>query len=223
VSVPLAVLRPEPGNAATAEAIVALGRVALCLPLFRVRPLPWMPPSSADHDALILTSANAVRHAGPALAQYADLPVHAVGAATAAAARDAGLRIVATGTGDGRALLDAAAAMGVGRALLLTARDRAVTVHPAVAAIRVVYASDAIDPVDAASLTGSVALVHSARAALRLGEVVLYRDRVAVAAISPAAAAALGTGWRAVAVADRPTDAAVIAAACALADRLGPD
>lgn len=218
MSRPLAVLRPEPGNAATAQAIEALGRRAIRLPLFRIVPLAWDGPGAEAHDALILTSANAVRQAGAALRAYATLPVHAVGAATAAAARAAGLRVVATGDSDGRALLDAAGAAGVRRALLLTGRDRAVAGHPVLHAIRAVYASEAIAGVDAALLDGTVALVHSQRAARRLAMLAEARETIAVAAIAPAVADALGAGWRAVAVAARPDDPAVIAAAIALAD-----
>ncbi len=220
---PLAVLRPEPGNGATADAIEALGRRAIRLPLFHVVPLDWQTPDAAGHDALVLTSANALRHAGPALAGYRDLPVHAVGAATAAAARAAGLHVVATGTTDGQALLDAAWAAGVRRGLLLTARDRAVATHPALSAIRAIYASDAVAAADPGLLGGTVALVHSRRSADRLAAIVPERGAIAIAAISAAAAEALGEGWRAVAVAGRPDDAAVIAAACTLADRFGRD
>ena len=218
MSRPLAVLRPEPGNAATAQAIEALGRRAIRLPLFRIVPLAWDAPSATEHDALILTSANAVRQAGAALQAYATLPAHAVGTATAAAARAAGLHVVATGDTDGRALLDAAGRAGVRRALLLTARERAVAGHPVLGAIRAVYASEAVEGIDADGLRGSVALVHSQRAAQRLAMLVSDRSDIAVAAIAPGVADALGTGWHAVAVAARPDDAATIAAALPLAD-----
>lgn len=218
MSRPLAVLRPEPGNAATARAIEALGRTAIRLPLFRIVPLAWDGPPADAHDALILTSANAVRQAGATLRAYAALPVHAVGAATAAAARAAGLQVVTTGDADGQTLLDAAERAGVRRALLLTARERAVADHRVLAAIRAVYASEAIEGVDPAPLYGSVALVHSQRAARRLAALAADRGAIAVTAIAPAVADALGHGWRAFAVADRPGDAATIAAAIALAD-----
>lgn len=218
MSRPLAVLRPEPGNAATARAIEALGLTAIRVPLFRIVPLAWAGPPAGDHDALILTSANAVRQAGAALQAYATLPAHAVGAATAAAARAAGLRVVATGDADGRTLLDRAGQAGVRRALLLTGRDRAVATHPVLTAIRAVYVSEAVEGVDPALLRGAVALVHSQRAARRLATLVADRGAIAIAAIAPAVADALGDGWRAVAIAGRPDDAATIAAAAALAD-----
>lgn len=220
---PIAVLRPEPGNAATVAAVRAAGRHAIALPLFKVVPLDWHGPDPGDHDALVLTSANAVRQAAGDLARYAALPVHAVGTATAAVARAAGLRVVAIGDSDGRALLDAAQAAGVRAALLLTTHDRAVAAHPAVTAIRAVYASVTIDPVDAGRLAGAVALVHSRRAAERLAQIADDRGSIAVAAISAAVAAALGSGWRAVSVAARPNDAAVCAAGIALADALARD
>ena len=65
MSRPLAVLRPEPGNGATAARIEELGFRAIRLPLFAVRALAWTMPDAADHDALLLTSANAVRFGGP--------------------------------------------------------------------------------------------------------------------------------------------------------------
>ena len=57
------------------------------MPLFSVESLAWKVPDAASFDALLLTSANAVRQAGAGLTQLRGLPVHAVGAATATAAR----------------------------------------------------------------------------------------------------------------------------------------
>lgn len=218
----LIVLRPEPGNSATRARIVAAGAEAIALPLFAVVPLAWTPPNPADFDALVLTSANAARHAGPALAAFAHLPAVAVGATTARAATAAGLSVAATGTrdaGEMPALLDA---IGATRALHLTGREyRAVPgVHASVA----VYASDATEGVDLAALTDATALIHSARAGARLAELVdaasLDRARVAVAAISPAALAAAGDGWHTAVAAAAPDDDALISAALSI-DRPG--
>ena len=74
---PIVVLRPEPGARATVARIEALGGHALAAPLFAIRPLPWTPPDPADHDALVLTSANAARMAGAGLARVAALPAFA--------------------------------------------------------------------------------------------------------------------------------------------------
>ena len=68
------VLRPEPGAAATLERLAAAGVVGEAMPLFRVLPRAWSPPAGA-FDALLLTSANAVRHGGEGLARVRHLPV----------------------------------------------------------------------------------------------------------------------------------------------------
>lgn len=220
MSRPLAVLRPEPGNAATAARIEGLGHAAIRLPLFVVRPLAWEAPPASGFDALILTSANTLRHAGPQLACYAHLPVHAVGEATAMAARAAGLRVESTGRSDAKALLAQVRDSGVRQALLLGGRDMASGGGLGVAAIRSVYASELVADVEAARLYDVVALVHSPRAAARLHDLIPLRDRarVAVASISRAAADRLGPGWHATAIAPHPTDQAVIVTAIGLAD-----
>lgn len=213
MSLALAVLRPEPGAAATVARIEAEGRRAVRLPLFAVRAVPWGTPKSADYDALLATSANAFRHGGPDLAQLRALPVHAVGAATAAAARAAGFTVARTGERDMAALLPALAGM---RVLRLAGREH----RPAPDLdTRIVYAADALSP-DLSPLADAVALLHSPRAAARLATLARDRARIAIAAISPAARAAAGSGWRAAAIAPAPTDDALVSAAIALADEL---
>lgn len=220
----IVVLRPEPGNAATAAAIEALGLTAIRLPVFEVHAIEWTVPDLTRFDALLLTSANAPRHAGPGLAALRALPVHAVGDATAAAARDAGLEVVAVGDRDGAALIAAAAANGVRRGLLLGGRDRAVTSHPIIAETIAVYASEPIAvPVEALDqLAGSVVLVHSPRAARRVADLIdragVDRRTVRLAAISATAADAAGGDWERIAAAATPDAAALIALARALAD-----
>jgi uroporphyrinogen-III synthase len=216
---PIAVLRPEPGNAATCARIVDAGETPLAMPLFAVRAIQWDAPPPDRFDALLLTSANAARMGGDALAPYRDLPTIAVGRATAGAARAAGLSVVATGASDARGALALLAAEGRSRALHLTGRDHLLQTGGAIAHVAVVYASDAL-PVDAAGLQrrlqGCVALLHSPRAAARLAELAGDRTTVALAAISANALAAAGAGWAATGVAATPDDAALIAAARAL-------
>lgn len=224
MSRPIAVLRPEPGNRVTASAIEGGGRIAIRLPLFVTRPIAWPIPDPAAHDALILTSANALRHGGPGLANLLDLPVHAVGRATAAAARRAGFDVVAIGEAGSDALLALSETMGVRRALHLGGRERRVEAGGPVARAIAVYASEPLDIPDPAlaSLRGSVALVHSPRAGARLGELVDKtgpgRPTIRIAAISARAAEAAGPGWDAVAVARSPDDEALLDAANRLAD-----
>lgn len=216
---PIAVLRPEPGNAATAGRIAAAGGTAIRLPLFEVRPLAWAAPDPADHDALFLTSANAVRQAGPELARLAVLPVHAVGRATAAAATAAGLHVVAVGHADGTALAAAAAAAGVSRALHLAGVDRAVATLPGVSRVVATYASApvSVDPAQLEALNGAVALIHSRRAAARLAELFADKATTTLVTISRAAGEAAGGGWAGIVVAPAPDDAALVRTALALA------
>lgn len=208
---PALVLRPAPGNAATCALLAACGVRAIALPLFAVVPVAWRAPDPAGYDALLLTSANAVRHAGAELARLAALPVVAVGPATAAAASAAGLRVIAEGAG------------GVGdvprveRLLHLAGRDRVDA--PGVDAIAV-YASEALPlgPDALAVADGAVALLHSARAARAFAAALpVPRGRVRVAALSEAVCDAAGAGWAAARVAGARTDTALADAAAALA------
>ncbi|MCW3846764.1 uroporphyrinogen-III synthase [Sphingomonas sp. LB-2] len=219
----IAVLRPEPGNRVTAAAVEARGRVAIRLPLFEVQALAWTAPPAAMFDALLVTSANTIRHGGHELDTLLRLPVYAVGDASAQAAERAGFRIVFTGTGDARHLIAAVEAQGVRQAIHLGARERE-RFGPPVAASIDVYASDPvpISPEEAAQLKDSVAMVHSPRAGARLSGLVdaagLDRASIAIAAISQAAVEGAGEGWRAVTIAALPRGAALIDAAVALAD-----
>ena len=209
----LVVVRPEPGNARTVAAARALGFAATAMPLFAVAPLSWTPPDPAAFDALVLTSANAVRNGGDGLDALRHLPVLAVGAATAAAARAAGFVVMATGSADAAALVEGAA---YPRLLHLGGRDRAVV---PVAARIAVYASDPLPvPGDAAALLhGATVLLHSTRAARAVAALAVKREATAIAAISPAVLDAAGGGWRRGVAAARPSDAALLAAATSLA------
>lgn len=224
MSRPLLVLRPEPGASATTARIAATGHEAIALSLFETHAVPWIAPPAAQHDGLLLTSANAVRLAGPGLATIQALPAYAVGPATARAARAAGLAVVATGSSDGAELTRIAAARGVRRGLLLCGRDHVLGVGGAVSRAVVVYASEAVavDPGRLAVAKGAVVLLHSPRAARRFAELAagarLDRRAIRLAALSAAVARAAGDGWATVVVASRPADAALIAEAVRLAD-----
>lgn len=220
----IAVLRPEPGNAATVARVTAAGGQAIALPLFAVRPLDWTVPDATDFDAILLTSANTARHGGPALARLAGLPAFAVGEKTAAAARDAGFDVRASGAADVAAIVAMAGAQGFRRLLHLGGRERSVAVGGPIGAAIAVYANDAldIDRRELAPLAGAVALLHSARAAQRLGELVdsvgMARGDIALAAISAAVAESAGPGWSTIAIATKARDEALIDAALALID-----
>ena len=224
--IPLLVLRPEPGAAATAARARELGLEVILAPLFAIRTIaPDLSTASAPPDALLLTSANAARSMGELSAPnaFAHLPIYAVGDATAAAARQAGFAHVIAGSGDAAAIVAQAAADGVRRLLHLAGRDHRAVLHPALTIDRaIVYAADPVrflPPHARAALAWpAVALVHSPRAAQHLAELVPDRERHAIAAISRAAAEAAGQGWRTIAVAPVPTDAALLAVAARLCE-----
>lgn len=214
------VLRPEPGNSATCARLTAAGWDAISLPLFAITALDWTPPPADAFDALILTSTNTLRHAGPAIARYLALPVYAVGAATAAAAEAAGFTVALTGTDDAAGLVAAMATAKVQRALHLGGLETRVVVAPPVAASVAVYASQAwvVDRGRVAeAIAGASVLVHSPGAGARLAELAPPSARFAsrLIAISAAAAVAAGEGWGALAVASMPNEAAMLAALAA--------
>jgi uroporphyrinogen-III synthase len=206
------ILRPQPGGDATVARARAAGIDALAIPLFEVVPVEWIAPTAADYDALLLTSANAVRHGGQQLAALRELAAYCVGEATAAAAQAAGLTVAGIGAGDAAALIE-----GMPQGLrLLHLAGRNHRALPGVDTI-IVYDSAAIDPPPALdALIGGVAMVHSPRAGARLAELVEQRSDIAIAAISPAAAAACGGGWREVQAIAEPVDSALLALAAAL-------
>jgi len=218
---PLIVTRPEPGNAATVEQAKKLGLDARAMPLFAARSLEWNAPAAENFDALLLTSALAAKLAGAGLAKLSALPVYAVGAATARAAEAAGLTVVMTGSADAQRLLDDMASRDIRTILWPCGRDRskfeargtAITALPC-------YAVEPVPPpADWSTLTAAPAIIlaHSARAAQRISELVGgARGHLTLIAISASVAAAAGGGWRDLAIAGQPDDAAMLAEARAL-------
>ena len=204
------ILRPQPGAGETASRARALGLDPIVAPLFRIVPVPWHKPN-AEFDALLLTSANAARAAGP----LPQLPCYAVGEASASAARAAGLVDVMVGALDGEAALAAAAADGRRRVLHLCGRDHLALERAGMQVTRrIVYAAEAVDrlPQTArqALADGALVLLHSARAAATFAALVDDRRGIGIVAISPAAADAAGAGWRSVTAAAAPRDEALL-------------
>ena len=209
---PLVLLRPEPGLSHSAKGARALGLTVIECPLFEVRPLAWAAPPAGEFDALMLTSVNAVRHGGSGLTKYRELPVLAVGEATAEAARDAGFQVELVGAG------------GVADLLSNVALERRL-LHLGGAEVRdggrvmtraAVYASVVVDDVTLPALNGAVIAVHSPRAGQRLAELAHDRGGATVAAISAAAGIACGLGWAYSEVAPGPDDSSLLALAARL-------
>lgn len=216
-ALPVIVLRPEPGNAATMARLAAAGVSASAVPLFLVEPLPWQAPAAASFDALLLTSANAVRMAGSGLGMLTGLPVWCVGATTATAARAVGLTVTRVGDAGIAALI----ADSSDRLLWLCGEDR--TYLPLVAEARVtsvpVYRASERTIDTMAFSRPCIALLHSARAAQQLSALVPDRAVVAIVAISPAVAAAAGDGWANCIAASKPDDAEMVAIAAKLCQK----
>lgn len=220
----LFVLRPQPGAAQTMARAEAMRLEAVATPLFAIEPIAWDAPDPAQFDALLLTSANAVRQAGEQLALMRELPVHAIGEATATAAREAGFGIASVGSSEINALL--AAIPSDQRLLHLCGEHRRKPHHLRhhVTAIPV-YRSRALDsPVGLDSLAGQVAAVHSPRAAERLRQLVPLQERsgIRIAAISIAAAHAAGEGWERIEAAAKPDDQQLLALAALLCEKPDP-
>ena len=218
----LLVLRPEPGAGATAGRALELGFEVAAVPLFEVEPIDWAVPDPADFDGLLLTSANAVRHGGIELQVLLPLPVFAVGEATAEAALKAGFKVIMTGGAGVDGLLGSIEPNV--RLLHLTGEDRR---EPSGARQLIttlaVYRSRAIERPDLSAAPGSVAVIHSPRAGRRFAELVKDHGSVAIVAISPTAAEAVGGGWESIAVAGKPTDEALLALAASLCNKPAPE
>jgi uroporphyrinogen-III synthase len=214
------IVRPEPGASATAGRARALGLDAFSMPLFKIEPLAWEVPDPLDFDALLLTSANAVRHGGAGLNRLLALPVYAVGEATAAAARDAGFEIAGVGDSGVDRLLGSIQP-GL-RLLHLCGEHRAAPSSQPIRAVPVYRAVEIDAPHGLAQIAGQTLAVHSPRAGARLAELAdgagVDRGTVRIAAISDAAALAAGGGWERCEAADRPNEAALLALAARLCD-----
>lgn len=210
-------LRPEPGLAATLGKAGAMGLAVTGHALSEIRAVDWECPDPEGVDGLLIGSANAILHGGPALARLADKPVYAVGEATAAAARAAGFRVAMVGSGGLQGVLDAVAAP---RHLLRIAGEEHVPLAPpaGVSLAEVIAYRSVPLPLDpqAALLASGEALVllHSAATARhfasecdRLG---LARGPVTLAALGPRIAAAAGEGWGSVHIAAQPDEGTLL-------------
>ncbi len=209
------VLRPQPGAGDTVRRAREHGLDAVSVPLFEIEPVPWQVPEAASFDALLVTSANAIRQAGEGLKALRGLPVYAVGEATGEAAREAGFDIKGTG--------DAGIDWLLGsiepdlKLLHLCGEDRtaAPAARQAITPV-IVYRGREVGSPDLSMAAGAVALLHSPRAAGRFAALVGDKSKIAIAAISAAAAEQAGEGWQTIEVADSPRDVALLAVAARL-------
>jgi uroporphyrinogen-III synthase len=227
--IPLLIIRPEPGCDATLTVARDLRLDAHGFPLFEVSSVPWEAPAPAGIDALLIGSANAVRHAGGQLAFYRGKPTYAVGRATAEVAQEAGLAIAMVGNGGLQSVLKRIDPLHR-RILRLAGRERLDLTPPAEAEMleRVTYAADPVPmPPELSAMLAlpAVVMLHSAEAARhfaaecdRLG---LDRAHISLAAMGPRVASAAGTGWAALETAAKPDDTALLALARNMCQSIG--
>jgi uroporphyrinogen-III synthase len=196
-----------------------MGLETLLYPLFEIAPLAWCAPEPDAFDALMLTSANAARRAGPDLTRYAAVPLYVVGEATAKAARALGLKPAHVGTRDAAALAEDMRRAGVRRALHLCGADVVAAEVEGVSILRVpVYHAREAGDADSLAVqlrADDICLVHSPRAGARLATLVPPETRAefSLIAISGNALTAAGTGWADALAAPAPTDPAMLALA----------
>lgn len=212
-------IRPEPGCAATVALGEAMDLTIAGHPLFAVEPLAWQAEAAEDFDAVLLGSANAIRHGGTGLNALTGLPALCVGATTADAACNAGFAVVATGSGGLQELLPVAAEHGFTKILRLSGEAHVALSAPdgmtidSVVCYRVVAL-----PIDWSFADilrrGALVLLHSGEAAAHFVQetdrLAMPRDAIALACLAPRVAARAGDGWAAVEIAAEPADAALL-------------
>ena len=216
---PVLICRPQPGAEATAKRACSLGLRPLIYALSKIQPLEWVAPDPGLFDAVMITSANAVRHGGDVLSHYHSLPLFAVGQATAQAAAEAGFSDIYVGNEGAQALIHHIHSTNYKNILHLC--GAAVSPY-AFSQLRVeqVAVYHAMDTGNAQGLADllvdrPVILVHSPRMGDRLAGLIAepHRSSLCIAAISTAALDACGAGWREGRSVELPKDELVLALA----------
>lgn len=207
------VTRPSPGGEATAARLQALGHQVTLTPLMVTEAVDWNPPDVRP-AAIMLTSGFAARLADAGA--FHDLPVFAVGSATARAAQAAGFGDVRDGGGTAQVLLDRVAAAGFGDVLHLAGADRVTVTVPAGLCVTTVTVYRArLLPLMVAPGADWV-LLYSPRTAghfaAEIDRIGHDRSAIAIAGISAATLAAAGPGWREARTAAAPDEDALLAA-----------
>ena len=226
------VTRPQPGADRTAGRLVRQGHVPLVLPLTATAATdPGAAPEAGAYDAVAVTSQAALRHLPTAWRQaIGHLPLYAVGAATADAARPDWQSGVVSADGDAAALAQLLRAhIPHARLLYPCGRTRTPFLEERLAAagmkVHTVEVYDtrrlAVSPSKAESIIGDgidAVLIHSAESAAAIAD---FMSQAAVAplfeqsrllCISSRAARALGDGFDdRIAVAAHPDEAALLA------------
>jgi uroporphyrinogen-III synthase len=226
---PVLVTRTQPGASITAERLSALGFAPVIAPLLDIRPIaaPDL-PSPMDVQAVLVTSG----HALPSLAaSHSDLPLFAVGDATAERARSQGFSRVWSADGNAVDLADLAGrhldpagaplllALGFGQGQRLA---EALTAQGFIVLLRAVYAAEPVSQLPEAASAflaeesiGWV-LFFSTETAICFRRLVIPSatrfSRLRLAAISNGVALMVrDLPWGDIRVAMKPTEPAVLA------------
>ena len=214
---PVLAIRPEPGLTATLELGRSKDLDMRGFALSEVVAVDWEMPPLERFDALLLGSANAIRHGGENLNKLTHLPVHAVGQATAREAKEAGFIVARTGKGGLQTVLDAVPPPVhylrlVGSEYVELSPPEGVSFEP----LQVYDVQPREFSQNAAKWLAKepIVLLHSGamtrqftKECNRLG---VDRSRITLAAMGPRNAEPAGEGWRAIHVSDAPNDTALL-------------
>ncbi|HTI02351.1 MAG TPA: uroporphyrinogen-III synthase [Acidisoma sp.] len=227
---PVLVTRPEPGASSTARHLAKMGFAPIVAPLLTIRTFVRALPGPETLRGIVVASRQAI----PALPDlYHDLPLYAVGDATAAEAREAGFRTVVSAQGRAedlaRLIIDTLPKEGL-PLLLATGFNQGDRLKRILQAFgfevlrEEVYAAHSVTtlPPAAADIIGNGGpgwvLLFSRETALCLGRLSRAMNLVdgfahlGLAAISPSVADAVGDlPWARIRVAMDPNEKAVLA------------
>lgn len=219
---PLLLLRPQPGNDASAERARVLGIDVVQLPLFEIVPVHNGTVPDGPFDALLITSPNGARYGAETIARFADLPIYTVGDTSAQAVRENGGKDVRTGGGDASRTIPMIVADGIKTVLHICGEEvRPFDTLGLTITQHIVYGSDARDmrPFTKMLVTmpPSVIAIHSPAAGRRLNALMppSCRNHM-ILGLSEAATNAAGKGWRQVHVSPTPDDSALLRIATTL-------
>lgn len=215
----LLIIRPQPGADATARRFKAAGYAPVVMPLFAIEHLPLQSASVHGYDAILLTSGNAARAAHGFLKAATNIPIYAVGSATAKALAHLSLSVAAIGSNGVDELVGVAAADGHTKLLWLAGEDHSAV--PQIAGVHidiaVVYRSAILKtPAQFVAHVGEcdAVILHSSRAASHFAGLCdaggLSRSKIALATFSNSIAESAGKGWAHIIVAASPNDAALM-------------
>lgn len=209
--------RAQPGAGETARRLEVRGYNPVVAPLLAIRPLPQAAPDLSDISALVFTSRNGVDAFAALTPEGLDLPVFAVGGATAQAARQRGFTWVYSADGDLSDLAKLLASHAPARGVLLApgaaepAGDLSALL-PDTVTLRRLVVYEAVETGVGAPGAITATLLHSPRAGRALAGLSGFTGGV-VAAISDAAAAPLrGREDLEIHIAARPDEEALLAA-----------